>query len=155
MTYVGIDVSKDTLDVFVAGGDTSRLSNKPGEVLGLANRLKTVSLVVLEATGGYERLLLSNLLASHIPVHVANPKRVCDFAKAQGKLAKTDAIDAQVLSEFGQHFHETLSRASEPSCPKLAELCAYRQDLVSMKTAVIPISRVKGIDYPGIPDDGL
>ena len=139
MTYVGIDVSKDTLDVFLPIGDkaeTSRLSNKPGEVSDLVQRLKNVSLVVLEATGGYEKLLLSNLLASHIPVHVANPKRVRDFAKAQGKLAKTDAIDAQVLSEFGQHFHETLSRANEPSCPKLAELCAYRQDLVSMKTAV-------------------
>ena len=52
MTFLGIDVSKDTFDVFVAGGDTSRLSNKPGEVLGLANRLKNVSLVVLEALVG-------------------------------------------------------------------------------------------------------
>ena len=139
MTYVGIDVSKDTLDVFLPIGDkaeTSRLSNKPGEVSALAQRLTHVSLVVLEATGGYEKLLVSTLLASNVPVHVANPKRVRDFARAKGLLAKTDAIDAWVLSEFGQHFHQNLPRANAPIEPKLAELCAYRQDLVGMKTAV-------------------
>ena len=74
-------------------------------------------------------------------MHVANPKRVRDFAKAQGKLAKTDAIDAQILSEFGQHFHETLSRANEPSCPKLAEFCAYRQDFDHLSTQLKQVDK--------------
>jgi transposase len=102
--FWGIDVAQADLVVAEAGAGTS--TTQPNSVAGcraLVQRfaLAPVQLIVLEATGGYERTIVAALGAAGLPVVVINPRQVRDFAKAMGRLAKTDAIDAQVLAEFG------------------------------------------------------
>src|SRR3990172_6796414 len=101
--FVGIDISKDSLDVAMrptggswGGGDDTNGSTRP------LDRLQTLgpALIVLEATGGLEVFLTAELAAAGLPVVVVNPRQVRDFAKATGKLAKTDRIDAEVLAHF-------------------------------------------------------
>lgn len=102
--YWGIDVAHAELVIAEAGTRTSFThANTADECHTLAQRLATqgVALVVLEATGGYERTVVAALGAAGVPVVVVNPRQVRDFAKATGRLAKTDAIDAQVLADFG------------------------------------------------------
>jgi transposase len=112
-SVVGIDVAKAHLDVCVVGGEFSprRFDNEAEGHSALAAALKPlgVQLVVMEATGGYETALACALQAAGLPVAVVNPKQARDFAKAMGRLAKTDAIDAQMLAEFA----ETLSRRED------------------------------------------
>src|SRR5687767_4731372 len=103
--FVGIDVSKAHLDVAVRpGGDTWRVPNTEGGIAGLLERLRTLSpaLVLLEATGGLEVPLVGALGAAGLPTVVSNPRQVRDFAKAVGRLAKTDALDAAVLAHFAE-----------------------------------------------------
>jgi transposase len=103
--FVGIDVSKATLDVaHVPSGQTWTESNDAAGVDRLVKRLKGMDpeLVVLEATGGYECPTATELSAASVPVAVVNPRQVRDFAKALGRLAKTDRIDATVLALFGE-----------------------------------------------------
>ena len=102
--YWGIDVAKAELVVAEGGDRTS--TTYPNTAEGhqtLLQRLAqhAVQLIVLEATGGYERAVVATLAAAELPVVVVNPRQVRDFARATGRLAKTDAIDAQVLAEFG------------------------------------------------------
>ena len=100
---VGIDVSKDWLDVHILlGGMAERFENTPDGCLALVGRLSALAVerIVVEATGGYERLVVVELAAAKLPVVVVNPRQVRDFAKALGRLAKTDQIDAEVLGSF-------------------------------------------------------
>jgi transposase len=102
--FWGIDVARTELVVAEAGSGTSRTQpNTSAGCKALVQRfaLEPVHLIVLEATGGYERTIVAALGAAGLPVVVINPRQVRDFAKAMGRLAKTDAIDAQVLAEFG------------------------------------------------------
>jgi transposase len=102
--FVGIDVSKGQMDfAFRPGGSRSVPNNEAGFTQILAH-LKAMppTLVVLEATGGIELPLTSALALAGLPVVVVNPRQVRDFAKATGQLAKTDAIDAQVLAQFAE-----------------------------------------------------
>ncbi len=97
-THVGVDVSKNDLEVSVLpGGDSFGVPNDEGGLDELADRLESVrpTVVVLEATGGFERPVAAALAARGIAVAVVNPRQVRDFAKATGKLAKTDALDAR------------------------------------------------------------
>ena len=104
--YVGIDVSKRTLDVailpirehFVVANDEAGID----ELLGKLAQVSDALLVVLEASGGFERPLAAALAASKIALFVVNPRQARDFAKATGRLAKTDALDAFVLAGFAQ-----------------------------------------------------
>lgn len=131
--FVGVDVSKDTLDVFCEGAKRSALQclNTQGEAERLAKKLKGVTRVVVEATGGYEKVLVTALYNQGVAVSVVNPRRVRDFAKSLGKLAKTDKIDANVLALFAKHFHTTLPVTKVSSeRTLLKELVALRQDLV-------------------------
>ena len=101
--YVGIDVAKDRVDVAIRpGGDTWSADYDERGMSELVSCLRTVepTAVLLEATGGLEVPLVSALAAAALPVVVVNPRQVRDFAKAIGKLAKTDALDAQVLAHF-------------------------------------------------------
>jgi transposase len=105
--YVGVDVSKDRLDV--ALGPTGAGWSFPNEQAGidaLVSRLlleeAPPALVVLEATGGFERPLAAALAAAGMPVAVVNPRQVRDFARATGRLAKTDRIDAEILARFAE-----------------------------------------------------
>jgi transposase len=102
--YIGIDVSKATLDVAISDHQTFTFSNNENGLKELIQmRLnKKHSLIVLEATGGYEKLTAHYLRRKKFNVAVVNAKRVRDFAKAFGKLAKTDRIDAQTIRQFGQ-----------------------------------------------------
>src|SRR5438067_4507619 len=107
--FVGIDVSKDRLDVCVIVSD-----QQPGESFAVANdvagvkqlleRLASlpVKLAVLEATGRYERRAAADLLAAGVPVAVINPRQARDFARAQNRLAKNDRLDAALLAQFAQ-----------------------------------------------------
>ncbi len=102
---VGIDVAKDWLDVAVQpGGEHWRVAQDAAGLAGLVARLDALApaLVVLEASGGYERPVLAALTAAGLPVALVNPRQARDFAKATGKLAKTDALDAQALAHFAQ-----------------------------------------------------
>src|SRR5262245_45738041 len=101
--FVGIDVSKATLDVAVRPtGTTFRVANDPDGIAALVDRLRplAVALVVLEATGGYEAPTAAALQVAGLPVAAVNPRQARDFARATGRLAKTDRIDAQALAHL-------------------------------------------------------
>jgi len=103
--YVGIDVSKAQLDVAVHGeAGVHRFANTAqgqGQLIAYLKTREKVKLIVLEASGGYEKAVAYALVDEDLRVGVVNPRQVRDFAKAAGILAKTDAIDAQVLARFG------------------------------------------------------
>ena len=101
---VGIDVSKSVLDVSVyPSGKTWRVEHSPPGISALAEELAELrpAVVVVEATGGLEMSLTAALGVAGFPVAVVNPRKVRDFARATGRLAKTDKLDAQVLAQFG------------------------------------------------------
>ncbi len=103
--FAGVDVSKARLDVAVSGSDeTWSVANNPGGIVQLLQRLREAepTLVVMEATGGFEVAVAATLAAAEIPVVIANPRQVRDFAKSTGQLAKTDAIDAKILMLFAE-----------------------------------------------------
>ena len=136
--FVGIDVSKDCLDVAVRPtGEAWQLPHNSRGINDLVERLGELApqLVVLEATGGMEMALVGELAASKLAIAVVNPRHVRDFASAAGKLAKTDALDAQVLA----HFAEAMRPASRPlpddASQELRALMARRRQLVEMITA--------------------
>ena len=101
--YVGVDVAKAQVDVAVRPAEDGWLvANDDAGIGQLDSKLKTLepALVVMEASGGLELPLVAALAAEELPVVVVNPRQVRDFAKATGKLAKTDALDAAVLAHF-------------------------------------------------------
>lgn len=135
--FVGIDVSKEWLDVHrLVGGVAERFENSTEGRQTLVERLAAVTIerIVLEATGGYERLVASVLAAAGLPVVVVNPRQVRDFAKALGKLAKTDRIDAEVLARFAAAVRPTLRALPSESEQKLRETLARRGQLLGMRT---------------------
>src|SRR5688572_9649222 len=98
--FVGVDVSKDFLDVALSqSGAPERFANSELGIEQLCEKLRgqPVQLVVMEATGGYQRLALAMLLQSGFPAVAVNPRQARDFAKALGLLEKTDQVDASVL----------------------------------------------------------
>ena len=104
-TYVGIDVAKAGMDVAARPSDERwAISNDEAGIRQLVSRLKTLepAIVVLEASGGLELPLVAALAVEAMPVIVVNPRQVRDFARATGKLAKTDTLDAAVLAHFGE-----------------------------------------------------
>jgi transposase len=140
--FVGVDVSKDTLDVQVlvpdAPGDACAFSvpNSAPGVEALRQKLKPhhVQLLVVESTGGYERRVAIELLTEGIVVAVVNPTRVRRFAEAMGTLAKTDRIDARVLAEFAMRLEPRPSERPSPQQVLLDELLTRRRQLVGMRT---------------------
>ena len=103
-TYVGIDVAKAGMDIAACPTDESwAISNDEAGIRRLVSRLKTLEpdLVLLEASGGLELPIVAALAVEELPVVVVNPRQVRDFARATGKLAKTDTLDAAVLAHFG------------------------------------------------------
>src|SRR3989442_3016478 len=100
--YVGIDVAKTQLDVALGlNGERFAEGNDERGISALLKRLEPADMVIIEATGGLEVPLASALATAGIGVAVVNPRQVRDFARATGQLAKTDALDAQVLMRFG------------------------------------------------------
>lgn len=104
LVFVGIDVSQARLDIAVRPGTTFSTPHNVSAITASVQQLGALSpaLIVLEATGGMEIPLTSTLATAGLPVVVVNPRQVRDFAKASGRLAKTDALDAQVLAQFAE-----------------------------------------------------
>lgn len=136
--FVGIDVAKDTLEVAVHGRDAVESFTNDEEGIGrLREQLAKLrpTIVALEATGGYERALVAGMLAAGLPVVVVNPRQMRDFARATGKLAKTDSIDARVIAHFAQALRPEIRTLPDAESRELADLLAHRNYLVAMRTA--------------------
>lgn len=132
-TFIGLDVGEASIDVFIPGSNkTEKVSNSPAGLATLARRVAAVKSphAILEATGGYERLAHEALTQAGIAVSIVNPAQVRQMARGMGLKAKTDAIDAAVLAEFGR------IRCPDPTplpCEelrRLEELLTYRRQLI-------------------------
>src|SRR5690349_3042624 len=142
--FVGIDVSRDTLEVGSTGhSNTSQHANEPDAIEALAAELVAAnpSLIVLEATGGYEFEAACALQAVGLAVAVVNPRTARDFARAMGALAKTDALDARMLAVFARVLHQHPERErfvkplADADMQRLQALVLRRRQLVQMITA--------------------
>jgi len=134
---VGIDVAKATLDI--ARSDTERTDTFANDKKGIARFLKTLTpdspaLLVIEATGGYERAVVAALLEADLPVAVANPRNVRHFAKGLRLLAKTDAIDAKMLISYGRHAAPRLAVKRSAHRDELDALVTCRRQLICVRT---------------------
>jgi transposase len=134
--FVGIDVSKARLDTALRpDGRTFADRNDPDGIAALVARLVALQpvLIVLEATGGYEMPLAAALQVAGLPVAVINPRQARDFAKATGRLAKTDRIDAAVLAHFAEAVRPAPRPVADPQVQHLDALLARRQQLIGMR----------------------
>lgn len=134
---VGIDVSKAQLDIALRPEGRFAVLNDETGIAHVVERLRAlpVDLIVLEATGGLKLPLIGALVAAGFPVVVANPRQVRDFAKATGKLAKTDPLDAQILAHFAAVIHPVPRPLPDAQMRALAALLARRRQLIEMRTA--------------------
>lgn len=135
---VGIDVSKTWLDVALyPNGAPWRSANDEAGITEVVGRLQPLApqLIVLEATGGLERLVVAALAMAGLAVAVVNPRQVRDFAKATGRLAKTDALDAAVLAHFAAALQPTPRPLPDAQSQTLAALVERRRQLVAICTA--------------------
>lgn len=135
--FVGIDVSKAQLDLALRPEGRFAAPNTEAGIAQVLTRLRAISptLVVMEATGGLELPLTGALAAAGMPVVVVNPRQVRDFAKATGKLAKTDILDAQVLAQFAEVIRPEPRPLPDEQTQMLAALLTRRRQLVEMLTA--------------------
>jgi transposase len=165
---VGIDVAKARVDVAVRGGklEAQRFDNEAEGHSALAAVLQPlgVALVVMEATGGYEAALACALQAAGLPVAVVNPKQARDFAKAMGRLAKTDRIDARMLAELAavlasrrpRALHSTAGRCTATGAGSLGDAPAAVADHVVVRAPAAATGHPVGApeyrgDDPGHP----
>ena len=133
--YVGLDVSKHAIDVgLYPSGEAWRVGTTEADLAALVAQLaaRTPTLIVLEATGGYEAALVAALVTAGVPVAVVNPRQVRDFARATGHLAKTDALDAQVLALFAARIQPTPRPVPDAALQDLTALVARRRQVVEM-----------------------
>jgi len=136
--FVGIDVSKEGLDVGVLPtAQVRHLANSDEGIASLVESLLALKpeRIVLEATGGYELPLAAALAAADLKVVVVNPRQVREFARSTGQLAKTDRIDALVLAKFAEVIKPPVRAIPEPEMRELIGLVARRRQLVGMITA--------------------
>ena len=136
--FIGIDVAKDRLDVHVLpSGEAFAVARDSEGVATLADRLGSLNptLIVLEATGGFETLVAGALAAAQLPLAVVNPRQIRDFARAVGQLAKTDALDAKIIALFAERVHPEPRPLPDDQTRALAELVARRRQIVEMMTA--------------------
>jgi len=136
--FVGIDVSKKSLDVAVRpSGEAWRTDNASEAITELVERLRRLlpTMIVVEASGGLQTLLVVALAEAKLPVVVVNPRQVRDFAKALGRLAKTDSIDAAVLAHFGEAIRPEMRALPDKQARELEALLARRRQLVEMIVA--------------------
>jgi len=134
LRYVGIDVSKQYLDIFdEALGVPERIANAPQAITQIAARWRCDVLVVFEATGVYDLELREALGRAGIRFARINPARARDFARASGRLAKTDPIDARMLAAFGRVMQPATEQAVNPARNALARLAKRRDQLVLMR----------------------
>jgi transposase len=135
--FVGVDVAKDKLDMALSHtGEVLTVANTKAGVATLVKMLVDVTptLVVIEATGGYERIALDALLDAELPTALAQPAQVRHMAKAMGVLAKTDAIDACVLVEFARRANPRLAKKRTKNRVELEALVTCRRQLIKVRT---------------------
>lgn len=140
--HIGIDVSKPILDVYVLPNNKYMQFNN--DLIGIKQLIKKISkfsdnllsssLIVMESTGGYEKLLAITLQQAGCNVCIMNPKRIRDFAKSMGKLAKTDKIDAQVIALFACKMEPSANFIYNEETKRLSESNMRRQQLISLIT---------------------
>lgn len=135
--FVGIDVSKARLDVATSRNVEFSVSN---DEVGIAELLKTLqaepcTLIVVEATGGFETAIASRLAAAGLPLVVVNPRQTRDFARATGQLAKTDSIDARSLALFAERVRPAVRLLPDDAARMLDALLTRRRQLVDMIVA--------------------
>jgi len=136
--YVGIDVSKDRLDGAVLGEERGwQVDNTPNGIAQLVEWLQELQaeLIVVEATGGYQRSVVEGLYQAGLAVAVVNPARVRQFARACGLLAKTDKLDARVLAVFGQRIQPRRYEGKSEAGKQLSALVVRRKQLEEMLKA--------------------
>jgi len=135
---VGIDISKRVFDVHILK-DTKDLhfdynDEQIKECKKILTQIKP-ELIVMEATGGYERKLASQLQAAGLPVSIVNPRRIRDFAKATGRMAKTDKIDAGIIALFGAMLEPPQKDVIDANALKMKALVSRRNQLIEIRTA--------------------
>jgi transposase len=136
--FVGVDVSKARLDVAVRpSGETVTVLYDEAGIAGLVTRLHAwqPAAVVLEATGDLESAVVSAVVAAGLPVHVVNPRQVREFARATGRLAKTDTLDAQILAQFGEVLRPAPRPLPDEATQALSADLSRRRQLIEMLTA--------------------
>ena len=136
-TIIGIDVSKTALDVWIhPEGRTWRCEYTEEELAHLVPELDRLqpSRLIIEATGGLETPLASELCAAGLPVVVVNPRQVREFARASGRLAKTDRLDAELLAQFGSVLRPPVRPLPDPALRELRALVSRRRQLIAMQT---------------------
>jgi transposase len=136
--YVGLDIAEARLDYCIAEQDEGSCDNRPEGRQQLIKRLKRLAhpRVICEASGGYEKVVVAELLAAGLEVCVVPPGRVRAFAYAEGLLAKTDRIDARLLRRFGQKMTLRLVEPVDPAAATLRELLEHRRQLTAQLTEV-------------------
>jgi Transposase and inactivated derivatives len=136
--FVGVDVSKATLDVASwRSNEYRRFQNDPTGIQELIDWLKILQpeLIVLEATGGLELPFVAELAYEKMPVAVVNPRRIREFARSIGQLAKTDKLDAKVIAHFGAATHPEARKLPTNDEEKLTALITRRRQIIEMLTA--------------------
>jgi len=149
--FVGVDVSKKQLDTHRSPDEHIRSYSNDSE--GIAQLIAdipedTCCHVIVEATGGYETALVAELHVAEVPVAVVNPRRTRDFARAMGRLAKTDQIDAETLALFGQRIRPPKTPVPDKTTKKIKALVQRRQQLLNIQQA--EANRTEHIDDPKI-----
>lgn len=133
--FAGIDVSKDRLDVHLRpSGQSFAVPRDDPNLQQLLARLRDVApaLVVLEATGGFEVTVAAAIAGAGLPLAVVNPRQIRDFARATGRLAKTDRLDAEIISLFAERVRPEPRPVADAQAQALAELVARRRQIVEM-----------------------
>lgn len=133
--FIGIDVSKEILDVHtLPDGGAFSFKNTPDGIKAICKKFRKIhpELIVIEATGGLQNPVATALSLKKLPVAVVNPRQVRDFAKATGRLAKTDKIDAEVLALFGQQIRPEVRPLKDRQAQELSALLSRRNQLVRM-----------------------
>ncbi len=136
--FVGVDVAKEKVDVAVRPtGEKWEARNDEQGRKELVQRLRKLSptLVVLEATGGYEVELALALTDASVAVRIVNPRQVRDFAKGKGLLAKTDSLDAGILAEYAETYRPEARSLPDEEAREMAAVLARRRQLIDMKIA--------------------
>src|SRR6516165_4116331 len=154
--FVGIDVAKVALDVFIGSvGAAFSVANDEVGIRELLRQLEPADFVILEATGGLETPVASALAAAGIAVAIVNPRQVRDFARATGRLAKTDRLDAEVLARFGEAVRPEARPLADEQGQALAALVNRRRQLVEMLVSRIAYSTATTLLLSDARRDGV
>lgn len=138
--YLGVDVSKDKLDVALLAADgrplaRRQLPNKPAAVGRLAQSLDGPALAVLEASGGYEAVAAEAFEAAGVAVHIANPQRTFHYAQSLGQIEKNDRLDSRMLARYACERRPRPRRPLHPKQRRLGQVAARRRQLLEQRTA--------------------